>query len=57
MENLIVRSWTKRKATKAMRRLRAILEDGSERGARASYRGGVAADAWPGVALDMLPRP
>jgi hypothetical protein len=38
MENLIVRSWTKRKATKAMRRLRAILEDGSERGARASYQ-------------------
>ena len=37
MENLIVRSWTKRKAAKAMRRLRAILEDGSERGARASY--------------------
>ena len=37
MENLIVRSWTKRKASKAMRRLRAILEDGSERGARASY--------------------
>ena len=38
MENLIVRSWTKRKATKAMRRLRAILEDGSERGKRASYQ-------------------
>ena len=37
MENLIVRSWTKRKATKAMRRLRAILEDGSGRGKRASY--------------------
>ncbi len=28
-----MRSWTKRKAAKAMRRLRAILEDGSERGA------------------------
>jgi hypothetical protein len=37
MENLIVRSWTKRKAAKAMRRLRSILEDGSGRGERASY--------------------
>jgi len=39
MENLIVRSWTKRKAAKAMRRLRSILEDGSGRGQRASYEG------------------
>ncbi len=37
MENLIVRSWTKRNAARAMRRLRAILEDGSRRGKRASY--------------------
>ena len=39
MENLIVRSWTKRKAAKAMRRLRAILDDNAERGERASYEG------------------
>jgi carbon monoxide dehydrogenase subunit G len=37
MENLIVRSWTKRNAARAMRRLRSILEDGSRRGKRASY--------------------
>jgi carbon monoxide dehydrogenase subunit G len=37
MENLIVRSWTKRNAARAMRRLRSILEDGKRRGERASY--------------------
>ena len=37
MENLIVRPWTKRKAARAMRRLRSILEDGTRRGARAAY--------------------
>jgi uncharacterized protein YndB with AHSA1/START domain len=31
------RSWQRRKATRAMRRLRAILEDGRDRGQRASY--------------------
>jgi uncharacterized protein YndB with AHSA1/START domain len=31
------RSWQKRKSQKAMRRLRAILEDGRERGVRAGY--------------------
>jgi uncharacterized protein YndB with AHSA1/START domain len=31
------RSWQKRKATRAMRRMRAILEDDRDRGARASY--------------------
>ena len=36
MENFGGRSWTRRKAGKAMRRLRAILEDGRERGERAS---------------------
>jgi hypothetical protein len=30
------RSWTRRKAAKAMRRLRSILEDGRDRGQRAS---------------------
>ena len=37
MEIMGGRAWTKRKAAKAMRRLRAIVEDGSQRGARASY--------------------
>ena len=37
MENLIVRSWTKRNAARAMRRLRSILEDDKRRGRRASY--------------------
>ncbi|HEX4010922.1 MAG TPA: SRPBCC family protein [Solirubrobacteraceae bacterium] len=36
METFGGRSWTRRKAAKAMRRLRAILEDGRERGKRAS---------------------
>lgn len=36
MESLGGRSWSRRKAAKAMRRLRAILEDGRERGRRAS---------------------
>ncbi|MBV9819577.1 MAG: SRPBCC family protein [Solirubrobacterales bacterium] len=36
LETLGGRSWTKRKAAKAMRRLRSILEDGRERGERAS---------------------
>ncbi len=36
MENFGGRSWARRKAGKAMRRLRAILEDGRERGQRAS---------------------
>jgi uncharacterized protein YndB with AHSA1/START domain len=36
METFGGRSWTRRKAAKAMRRLRAILEDGRERGTRAS---------------------
>ncbi len=33
------RSWQKRKAAKAMRRLRSILEDGTGRGARVSMQG------------------
>jgi uncharacterized protein YndB with AHSA1/START domain len=36
MENFGGRSWARRKAAKAMRRLRAILEDGRERGQRVS---------------------
>jgi uncharacterized protein YndB with AHSA1/START domain len=36
MDTLGGRSWTRRKAAKAMRRLRAILEDGRDRGQRAS---------------------
>ncbi|HXD66814.1 MAG TPA: SRPBCC family protein [Solirubrobacteraceae bacterium] len=36
MENFGGRSWARRKAAKGMRRLRAILEDGRERGQRAS---------------------
>jgi len=31
------RSWQRRKSQRAIRRLRAILEDGRERGARAGY--------------------
>lgn len=38
MEILGGRSWTKRKAARAMKRLRAILEDGRDRGARASLQ-------------------
>ena len=36
MENFGGRSWTRRKAAKAMRRLRSILEEGRDRGQRAS---------------------
>jgi uncharacterized protein YndB with AHSA1/START domain len=36
MESLGGRSWTRRKAAKAMRRLRLILEEGRDRGQRAS---------------------
>ncbi len=36
METLGGRSWTRRKAARAMRRLRSILEEGRERGTRAS---------------------
>jgi hypothetical protein len=36
METFGGRSWNRRKATRAMRRLRSILEDGRERGTRAS---------------------
>jgi uncharacterized protein YndB with AHSA1/START domain len=37
MEILGGRAWQKRKAHRALRRLRSILEDGTERGARAGY--------------------
>jgi uncharacterized protein YndB with AHSA1/START domain len=36
IENFGGRSWTRRKAAKAMRRLRSILEEGRDRGQRAS---------------------
>jgi uncharacterized protein YndB with AHSA1/START domain len=36
MENFGGRSWSRRKAAKAMRRLRSILEEGRDRGRRAS---------------------
>ncbi|MGH2873881.1 MAG: SRPBCC family protein [Solirubrobacteraceae bacterium] len=36
METLGGRSWTRRKAARAMRRLRAILEEGRDRGSRAT---------------------
>ena len=39
MENFGGRSWTRRKAAKAMRRLRSILEEGRDRGQRASVEG------------------
>jgi uncharacterized protein YndB with AHSA1/START domain len=39
LETLGGRSWSRRKAAKAMRRLRSILEDGRERGKRASVDG------------------
>jgi uncharacterized protein YndB with AHSA1/START domain len=39
MESLGGRSWARRKAAKSMRRLRAILEDGRERGRRATVEG------------------
>jgi uncharacterized protein YndB with AHSA1/START domain len=38
MEILGGRSWSRRKAARAMRRLRSILEDGRERGKRASVQ-------------------
>jgi uncharacterized protein YndB with AHSA1/START domain len=40
MESLGARGWFKRKNGKALRRLRAILEDGVERGQRATVAGG-----------------
>jgi hypothetical protein len=39
MEIFAGRAWMKRKVTKAMRRLRTILEDGRGRGRRASVAG------------------
>ncbi len=39
MENFGGRSWARRKAAKAMRRLRSILEEGRERGGRATVEG------------------
>jgi hypothetical protein len=39
METFGGRSWTRRKAAKAMRRLRSILEEGRGRGQRASVAG------------------
>ncbi len=39
MEALGLRGWVKRKATKALRRLRSILEDGEGRGARVTVAG------------------
>ena len=38
-EALVGRAWNRRQAAKAMRRLRSILEDGRERGKRASVEG------------------
>ena len=39
METFGGRSWARRKAAKSMRRLRAILEDGRDRGRRATVEG------------------
>jgi hypothetical protein len=39
IENLGGRSWTRRKAARAMRRLRRIMEEGRDRGQRASIAG------------------
>src|SRR5205085_8200952 len=39
MEGLGLRGWLKRKSAKALRRLRAILEEGEDRGARATIAG------------------
>jgi uncharacterized membrane protein len=39
LESLGARGWLKRKLRKAMRRLRAILEDGEQRGRRATVAG------------------
>jgi uncharacterized protein YndB with AHSA1/START domain len=40
MEALVGRRWTRRQTTKAMRRLRSILEEGRGRGRRATVAGG-----------------
>jgi uncharacterized protein YndB with AHSA1/START domain len=40
MESLGVRSWTRRQNRRALRRLRSILEDGKQRGARVTIAGG-----------------
>jgi uncharacterized protein YndB with AHSA1/START domain len=40
MESLGARAWLKRQNGRALRRLRAILEEGEERGARATIAGG-----------------
>jgi hypothetical protein len=40
MDTLGGRSWTRRKAARAMRRLRSILEEGRDRGKRASVEAG-----------------
>lgn len=40
LESFGVRSWLARKNRRALRRLRSILEDGEERGARATIAGG-----------------
>jgi uncharacterized protein YndB with AHSA1/START domain len=40
MESFGARTWLKRKLAKSMRRLRSILEEGRERGARATIAGG-----------------
>lgn len=39
METIAGRGWARRKAAKSMRRLRAILEDGRDRGRRATVEG------------------
>jgi hypothetical protein len=39
-ESLGSRAWTRRQATKALRRLRTILEEGRDRGSRATVAGG-----------------
>jgi uncharacterized protein YndB with AHSA1/START domain len=39
MESLGLRGWLKRKSAKALRRLRSILEDGQDRGSRATIAG------------------
>ncbi len=40
MESFGARAWTKRQNAKALRRLRSILEEGRDRGARATIAGG-----------------
>jgi hypothetical protein len=39
MEAIAGRGWVRRKSTKALRRLRSILEEGEERGVRTSVAG------------------